>query len=397
MGSTHSHGNPETQAVPVTRRTRLVLAALLLPFVIATVVATLWLWPAERTRSNPDLGQPTELVDASLVTLEEGPCPGDPSGNVCNELRVEIDDGPEAGRLVVLSSPQGPGQPRFSRGDDLVLGRTVDETGLPTYYFSDFQRRSALLAFGALFAVLVVGVARWRGVGALIGLGVTGLVVTQFIIPAVLEGKSPVLVALTGSSVVVLLALYIAHGLNARTTVAVVGTLVSLLVVGVLAVVGTRLAHLTGLSSEETTYIQSFAGNVNIEGLLLGGMIIGGLGVLNDMTVSQASSVWEIHHAAPDRTARDLYRSGMRVGRDHIASTIYTLVLAYTGAALPLLILFTIADRSFADIASSELVGEEIVRTLVGSIGLIFSVPVTTALAAAVVRDQPTASPGPAA
>jgi uncharacterized membrane protein len=178
--------------------------------------------------------------------------------------------------------------------------------------------------------------------------------------------------------------LFIAHGVNGRTTTAVLGTLTSLGLVGLLGVLGIHFVHLTGLSSEENSYLQAVT-TVRLGGLLLAGMVIGALGVLNDVTVTQASAVWEIHGAHPTDNAVSLYRAGMRVGRDHIASTVYTLVLAYTGAALPLLLLFNLGHAGFSQVVTSEVVAEEVVRTIIGSIGLLACVPLTTALAAVVV------------
>jgi len=385
----HHHDDLENEAPKAGHSARVLLAALLIPLVVLTAVATVLLWPSEIRRSPTALGPPTELVDATITRIDSALCQnGNLAAGSCITLYADVTSGPDDGQEVVLTLPEGPGQPSLHDRDKIVLGRSADPVGQVAYYFSDFQRRSGLAAIAAVFAVFVVLVARWRGLGALIGLGITYAVVTQFMLPAILDGRSPVAVSLSGGAIIVLLVLYVAHGLNARTTTAVVGTLMSLCLVGALAVLAVDITNITGLSSEEATYVQSFAGTVNIKGLLLGGMVLGALGVLNDMTVTQASAVWEIHRASPGRSRRALYRSGMRVGRDHIASTVYTLVLAYTGAALPLLILFTLADRAFLDVVTTDVVGEEIVRTLVGSIGLIASVPITTALAAIVVGTQ---------
>jgi len=190
-----------------------------------------------------------------------------------------------------------------------------------------------------------------------------------------------------------------ANGVNARTATAVLGTLASLALVGALAVAAVHLTHLTGVGSEDVTFLQVGIAHISLDGLLLAGMIIGSLGVLNDVTVTQAAAVWEIHEANPTREARSVYRAGMRVGRDHIASTIYTLILAYAGAALPLLLLFDLGGRGFTSVVSGETIAEEVVRTLVGSIGLVASVPLTTALATLIVtaagRDRaPSPAPG---
>jgi uncharacterized membrane protein len=259
------------------------------------------------------------------------------------------------------------------------------ETTGSQYYFIDFDRQFPLLALGGLFAVVVVALSRWRGLAALAGVVVSLWVLVQFVLPAILDGRSPLAVACVGGATIMFLALYLAHGLNATTTVAVLGTLMSLLLTGLLAVIFVGVSSFTGSGSEEAVFLQLSAQQVNLEGLLLASIIIGTLGVLDDVTVTQASAVWELHRANPSYGIKRLYRSGIRIGRDHIASTVNTLVLAYAGASLPLLILFTVASRSFGEVVTTEVVAEEIVRTLVGSIGLVASVPVTTGLAALVV------------
>jgi uncharacterized membrane protein len=199
-------------------------------------------------------------------------------------------------------------------------------------------------------------------------------------------------VAVIGSSAIMLIALYLCHGLSARTSVAVLGTLISLLLIGVLGSLFIGWAALTGDTDDNTGLIHGLYPSIDMSGLLLAGVIIGSLGVLDDVTVTQTSAVWELHDANPTMGWRGLYRAAIRIGRDHIASVVNTLVLAYAGAALPLLLLFSIAQSSVGTVANSELVAEEIVRTLVGSIGLVASVPVTTALAALVVSaDRPSA------
>jgi uncharacterized membrane protein len=258
----------------------------------------------------------------------------------------------------------------------------------------------ALLA--GIFALAVVVVGRMRGVMALVALAISFLVLTFFILPAILQGSNPLVVAVVGASAIMLIALYMCHGLSARTSVAVIGTLISLLLIGLLGSLFIDWAALTGNTDDNTGLIHGLYPEIDMSGLLLAGVIIGSLGVLDDVTVTQTSAVWELHEANPAMGWRGLYRAGIRIGRDHIASVVNTLVLAYAGAALPLLLLFSIAQSSVGTVANSELVAEEIVRTLVGSIGLVASVPVTTALAALVVSaDRPgtpaTASAAPAA
>ena len=251
------------------------------------------------------------------------------------------------------------------------------ESGTPvTYGFYDFQRSSPLALLALAFAIIVVLVGRWRGIGALVGLGITWLVMIRFVLPAILEGKDPVSVSLVGSAIIVLVVLFVAHGVNARTATAVLGTLASLVVVDVIARIAVHATALSGLATEESQYLQNIVGNVRIQGLLLGGIVIGALGVLNDITVTQASAVWELHEADPGRRLVDLYRSAMRIGRDHIASTVYTLGpgLRRGGAAHPVAV--HAGGQRLGQAITSEQVAEEVVRTLVGSIGLVLAVPV---------------------
>jgi uncharacterized membrane protein len=265
-------------------------------------------------------------------------------------------------------------------GDHVILATSTGPNG-PAYEFFDYQRQAPLLVLGLVFAVIVVAVARWRGVGAIVGLVVTWLVLSGFVFPALLQDRDPLAVALVASAVVLCVVLFVAHGLKASTATALLGTLISLGLVGALSVLAVNFTHLTGLS-EEVTFLQSALPRLHLDGLLVAGMIIGSLGVLNDVTVTQASAVWEIHDASPAATPFTVYRAAMRVGRDHIASSVYTLVLAYAGASLPLLLLFDLGGRSFSSVVTSEIIAQEVVRTLVGSIGLVASVPITTALAA---------------
>ncbi|MCU1462728.1 MAG: YibE/F family protein [Acidimicrobiales bacterium] len=365
-------------------RVRRLLALAMAPCLVATAVALVVMWPAHAKHRLP-AGQdtPVDLVHASVTKVVSTTCQG--GARRCDTVTVQITSGPDAGDTRDLP-PQSPGAgvPDLRAGDKIVVGRSVDATGRVDYYFSDYQRSRPLLILALIFAVFVVAIARWKGLAAVLGVGATYLVLVRFVLPSLLDGHSPIGVALAGSAVIVLVVVYAAHGVNTRTTTAVLGTLASLALTGLLASAFVHATRLTGLSSDEATSLQTAAGNVPLQGLVLAGIIIGSLGVLNDVTVTQASAVWEVYLANPSRSLAELYRSGMRIGRDHIASTVYTLVLAYAGAALPLLLLFTLTNRPFGDVITGDVVAEEIVRALVGSIGLVASVPITTGLAALV-------------
>jgi len=393
----HSHGSLPSSStgglkLPPPLRKALVGAVGL--FILATLVGLVVLWPPPTPKdTSGGLGTPVDLVQATVTAAPVVPCRSGLPGValVCRDVTARLDSGPEDGQFTTLDITESPDQPTLSEGNKIILGRAADPGAPVAYYFADFQRRTPLLALGLLFGLAVVGLARWQGAAALLGLGVSLLVIVRFVLPAILAGESALAAAVVGAAVIALVIIYLAHGVSARTTTAVLGTLAALGLTATLGVVFVEATRLTGLSSEEGTYLRGVLGSsVNLRGMLLAGIVIGGLGVLNDVTITQASAVWEIHLANPAVTARDLYASAMRIGRDHIASTVDTLVLAYAGAALPLFVIFTVADRRLSDVLTGEIVAQEIVQTLVGSLGLIAAVPITTWLACLVVtRSRP--------
>jgi uncharacterized membrane protein len=243
------------------------------------------------------------------------------------------------------------------------------------------------LALGFAFLVVVTG--RWRGLRALVGLVVSIAIIVGFVIPAILDGRDPVAVAIVGALAVMLVTIPLAHGLGAKALAACLGTTLSLLLTAGLASAFTELSHLSGISSEETAFLGATGIIPSLEGPLLAGMVIGALGVLDDLTVSQASTVMALRRANPALGVGRLVREAMSVGHDHIAATVNTLLLAYAGASLPILVIFGLGDTPFADAINTEAVAEQIVGTLVGSIGLIAAVPLTTVLAALLAHDLP--------
>ncbi|MET7450430.1 YibE/F family protein [Streptomyces sp. NPDC005574] len=406
-GHSHSHG----PAAPVSKHLRKVIAAILIPFGMAVVVGLVVLWPGgapphQRTGVGFDRqtqhATVTEVVSVSCASVNAsagsstggtptagGSAAQQQSGGTCKKATIRVDSGDDKGRT--FTEVVQPDQSRQLHEDEKVV--VAYEPSAPKelqYSVTDVNRRFPMALLAGIFAVAVVVVGRLRGVMALVALAASFLVLTLFILPAILQGSNPLVVAVVGASAIMLIALYLCHGLSARTSVAVLGTLISLVLIGVLGSLFNGWAALTGNTDDNTGLIHGLYPSIDLSGLLLAGIIIGSLGVLDDVTVTQTSAVWELHEANPSMGRRGLYRAGIRIGRDHIASVVNTLVLAYAGAALPLLLLFSIAQSSVGAVANSELVAEEIVRTLVGSIGLVASVPVTTALAALVVAaDRP--------
>ncbi len=395
MAAPHTHGS-STDRRPASDRVRRLLAVVLVPFLVAGAAGLVALWPGDRPPElDASLGAPQELFDAEVVSVARGSCTGTPpdAGIRCVRSQVRLLEGPDRDEVIDLQEqPEVGAGVRLEIGDTVVLGYFPGAGEGFEYSFADRQRLTPLMVLVGLFVLAVVGLGRWQGLRALVGLGASLLVLTTFVLPAILGGANPLAVALVGSAAIAVAALYLAHGVNAWTTTALIGTLVSLTLVGVLATVFVGAAEFSGLAEEEASFLQITAGQIDLRGLLLGGIVIGALGVLDDVTVTQVSAVWELQAANPAYGRWELYRSALRIGRDHIASTVNTLVLAYAGASLPLFLLFTQADQGLVDVLNGESVAVEVVRALTGSIGLVASVPLTTALAVAVVtadRDAP--------
>jgi uncharacterized membrane protein len=318
-------------------------------------------------------------------------------------VSARIASGPDEGTFATLEADVATptAVAKLERGDDIVLNDAgPDVEAAARYSFADVQRRWPLVVLAVVFAIAVVALGRLRGLLALAGIGITVGVLLGFVFPALLRGASPLGVALTGAIVIAVSTIYLAHGVSDRTTVALVGTIASLLLTAALGAGFGAAAHLSGLASEESLNLLTFAPELDFRGLLLAATIIGALGVLDDVTITQVSAVWELHHSDPRVGARGLYSAGIRIGRDHIASTVNTLVLAYTAAALPMLLLFTQSGLAVGEILTTETLAVEIIQTLVGSIGLVASVPITTALASWVVtlsgrEEQPDRFPRP--
>jgi uncharacterized membrane protein len=362
---------------------------LLVPVGLATLIGLFVLWPdGEPTRAQQVaetyLPPGTTYPDARVVSVETFPCSEDPAAPQadCATAVVEILDGEGAGDFQQLELQADVVANGVAEGDILVLTRDAGgETGV-TYGFFDYERDTPIIVLSIVFAVVVVAVARLRGLASLIGLAFAFVVLLEFVLPGLLSENSPTLVSLVGSAAIMFVVLYLAHGFSARTTTALVGTMFGLTLVAVMGSVAVSVARLTGLTSDETIQLHGYDPTLDFSGLVLAGIVVAGLGVLNDVTITQASAIWQLHEVSPEMTWRELYTRGMAVGRDHIASTVYTIVFAYAGAALPLLLLFEIYSTPMWTLVTSSALAEEVIRTLVGAIALVLAVPVTTAAGA---------------
>lgn len=331
---------------------------------------------------------PPDTVEAVVTKIDEE-TEGIPAGATGLQLYQKLDlvltSGSQKGKTITLENGNLPmaDVQKYVVGDKLVLNHGKDLSGKDEYTIEDYVRRGALLWAFIVFVLVAIAIGARRGFTSLIGMGISFSIIFLYTLPTIAHRGDPMTAAIISSFIIVPVTFYLSHGFNKKTTVAIVGTFISLVITGMLANYFVVLAHLTGYGSEEAGYLQVYyPGMVNIQGLFLAGIVIGGVGVLNDITVSQAAIVAELQKASDKIGFISLYRKAMNVGHDHIASMINTLILVYAGAALPLLVLLIDNPQPFSQIINNEFMAEEVVRTLVVSIGLILAVPITTFLAA---------------
>jgi uncharacterized membrane protein len=362
---------------------------------VAVMAGAVLLWPHGEVNRPAAAGQqdPTRLVSATLTRVQPLQCeeadPGVPS-SICIRVEARLADG----KQVHFETTDLTGN-TFRTGQQVTLS-VVEREGQPPFYnIRDLERTRPMLVLVAVFTLAVVAFGRWQGIRSLIGLGLSFTVIVGFVVPAILRGRSPVAVALVGAMAIMLISLYLSHGIGRKTTAAVVGTGLALILTAALTAGFVAATSLTGLASEDALNASFLAGGLSFRGLLLAGIILGGLGVLDDVTMSQASLVFELRRVDPTASFAKLVTGALAVGRDHIAATVNTLFLAYAGASLPLLVLFTTSGDSLGTVGTSEAVAVEIVRSLCGSVGLIAAVPLTTLLAAALAGRGAEASQSP--
>lgn len=275
----------------------------------------------------------------------------------------------------------------YSVGETVLVSLERGPDGEEHVYILDYVRHRELLLLFFLFLAVVFVIGRWHGITSFIGMGISFLIIGNFIIPNILLGNNPVLISLMGALFIIPITFYLAHGVNRKTTIALAGTFLSLILTGLLAYAFVIFARLSGGAVEEAAFLQLSQGtSFDVRSLLLAGIIIGAMGVLDDITISQTSIVERLMVANPKYRFKELYMNAMVVGRDHIASLVNTLILVYTGASLPLLLLFYNTPMTYAQVVNQELIATEVVRTLVSSIGIIAAVPITTIIACMYVR-----------
>jgi uncharacterized membrane protein len=384
------------------------LACVVVPLLVAAVVSMI----AVRASGDSATSGRPETVDvdvyhatAEVTSTRLEQCEGTgedrlPDGRVpetvdCLRVFVTVLDGAEKGRQIDVLATATLTARDLPVGTKVVVEHYPAADGSPEVWaWSDFARTAPLATLGLAFVAVTALVARWRGLRALLGLAIAFVVLWLYVLPGLVAGHNALVLALSASTVIMTAVLYLTHGLSLRTTTALVGTLTGLLLVAGLGSVGARASHLSGVTSEDDFQLAVLLGAdgaATLRGVFLCGVILAGLGVLNDVTITQASAVWELHVADPGARWPALLAGGMRIGRDHIASTIYTIAFAYAGASLPVLLLLEIYDLPLARTLTSGQFAEEIVRTLAGSIGLVLAVPLTTLVASLVAVSSPVA------
>ena len=372
-------------------RLALVLTGLL---ALGTAIGVAALWPGDNRDQTLERLLQTRAEQGEVTVIKGTTCLSKRYDD-CRLITVRLESGDFSGAETTFKVGDGGYAPRVDVGDQVSVLPPRNPSALQPgsaeghYTLGPPDRDAPLLWLAAAFAILVAAIAGWRGLRSIVGLALSVVVVFAFIVPAILDGRPALLVALVGAFAVMLLTTISAHGLGAKSVAAILGTAASLVITLLLAEWGTDLVGLTGFSSQNSQYLRFALPDVSLEGLLLAGIVIGTLGVLDDVTVSQASTVMALRRANPAQRGRELFREALGVGRDHVAATVNTLVLAYVGASLPLLLVFGIGSVDIGTAIDGEAVAEEITGTLVGSIGLVAAMPLTTALAALLAARLP--------
>lgn len=384
-----------------------VLTVFLILAAIATSIGLFTLWPSSAApKVAPEFATssplPQNQVNGEVIERSPGPCnspsvgrvfdtsPEEPlnqQGPECDQAIVQIQNGANQGKRTMLMLSHQPGDPDLKVGDKIRISEQNAANGGSGYAFTDYQRKTSIGFWVLLTAAAIVIIGGWRGARSLVGLGITMAAVVVFLIPALLHGGPPLLLAVVCGSAILFLVLYLVHGVSWKTASALGGTIIALCLSAVLARWAIDGSQLRGLGNEDNLLAQLYLPDVSVRGRMLCGFIIGALGVLNDVTIAQASTVNELAEIEPDAGPWRLFRGAMKVGRDHIASMVYTLVLSYTGAALPLLLLISVAQRPFAEVLTSDVMATELLRSATGALALALAVPITTAIACVTVID----------
>lgn len=339
------------------------------------------------TSAQELLSDKQELVKARVVEIvseRQEKLPGTDADFLVQEIRTEILQGERKGEIVSFDNDFSPVQ----EGSRFILRITTTSDGVTYYGISDFERRPALAIFFALFVLVVIGLGKWQGVRSLVSLGISILVIFFILIPLLLKGYSPVWVSTLAATAILFFAIFFTHGFNRKSLIAFIGTVSAVIMTGILASVAVMVTHITGFASHESIYLNlNTGGQLDFVGLFLASIIIGMLGVLDDISITQVAVVRELYGVAPHLTRRELFASAIRVGKEHVGALVNTLVLAYIGVSLPVVLFAATSDASAGMLMNMEIFASEIIRTILGSLGLIMTVPITTILAVIFLKD----------
>ncbi|HNK63550.1 MAG TPA: YibE/F family protein [Anaerolineales bacterium] len=311
-----------------------------------------------------DLGGRAQTYQIARINILEGEYSG---------IMMEID----YGRRQIRSDDY-----LLRPGDQIIVTISKTPDNVVNAYFVDYVRTTPILWLTLIFAIAIVLISQWKGIRAMLSMAFSLYIIIGYIIPRILNGDDPLTVSIIGSAILLGVSLYLTYGWTLKTHAAVISMVFVLLITGALAGLFVVFAKLNGSGDENVMFLMQLSETpISLRGLFLGGLIIGALGVLDDLVTTQAAAVFELHHANPNLGFRGLYGSAMRIGQDHVAATVNTLVLAYAGASLPMLLMFSLGRGDYGYIINFSFIAEEIVRTLVGSLGLIAAVPLTTVVA----------------
>ena len=313
-----------------------------------------------------------------ILHQEKKEIPGTGTEHLYQTIRVEVLDGPQKGETITIENDYL----ELDKGDKFYFNHNIDINGRETYGIINIDRKDSLIFLTALFVLAVIVFGGWQGVRALFALAGSFFAIFFILMPGLLNGWNPLFASFLVASGILFAAIFFTHGFNRESAVAYCGTMISVLLTGVFAIMAVHGSDLSGFAADEAVYLNfNTQGSLDFTALLLGAIIIGVLGVLDDIAVTQAAVVTELYGSNPNMSKREAYKRALRVGREHVGALVNTLVLAYTGAALPLLLYFYLSPASFGATVNSEIFATEIVRMIVGSIGLILTVPIVTLLA----------------
>ncbi|WP_139983854.1 YibE/F family protein [Nocardioides litoris] len=397
-GHSHAHGGPPPE-VEVRGGPRLVLVGSLVAVLVAVLAGVALLWPdgdrVDELAEQVQFAAPGVTFPQAEVTALGEPCPAGTAAAGCGQLEVRVTQGEDAGQTLAVGVPPDVLASDLAVGDTVKLIRTPagDGRAETTLNYFGIVREAPLGVMLAVFVVVVLAVARFRGLMALLGLGFASAVLAFFLLPALLAGEPPVLVAAVGAVAIMYVVLYTTHGFSLRTSAALAGTIAGIGVTALIGSLAVGATRVTGVADEGSRQLSTFAPDLSFSNLFAAAVIVAGLGVLNDVTITQASAVWELRAASPEMSRVTVFASGMRIGRDHIASTIYTIVFAYAGTALTVLLVLRLYQLPGSDLLATEEITQEVVRTLATSIGLVLAVPLTTLIAVATL--PPATEPAP--